>query len=171
MCDYSLCGVPNRLAVEGEVLITHRFPTGSMGLASLPAITAKTHPPKEQQLPRKSFWATVKQWLCPPESDPVMAVCVPPGAKLQMSRTPDALRKQFTLDTEEEVTFTQLDADAFHYRDAIRFRTGRHLLLQSFREGVVFQVLRNVSSDDPVVVFEQRGANSQMRTGSVRSFT
>ena len=35
MCDYSLCGIPNRLAVEGEELVVHRFSTGSMGMASL----------------------------------------------------------------------------------------------------------------------------------------
>ena len=34
MCDYSLMAVPNRLAQEGEDLVTHRFPTGSLGLAS-----------------------------------------------------------------------------------------------------------------------------------------
>ena len=28
MCDYSLQGLPNRLAVEGEKLVTHRFPLG-----------------------------------------------------------------------------------------------------------------------------------------------
>jgi hypothetical protein len=35
MCDYSLQGGPNRLAVEGEQLVTYRFPTGSVGLAAL----------------------------------------------------------------------------------------------------------------------------------------
>jgi hypothetical protein len=34
MCDYSLCGIPNRLAIEGEELVVHRFRTGSLGLAS-----------------------------------------------------------------------------------------------------------------------------------------
>jgi hypothetical protein len=34
MCDYSLAGVPNRLAVEGEELQVHRFPTGALGLTS-----------------------------------------------------------------------------------------------------------------------------------------
>ena len=34
MCDYSLAGIPNRLAVEGERLVACRFSTGSMGLAS-----------------------------------------------------------------------------------------------------------------------------------------
>jgi len=31
MCDYSLMSIPNRLAVEGENLIAHRFTTGTMG--------------------------------------------------------------------------------------------------------------------------------------------
>ena len=34
MCDYSLMAVPNRLAKEGEELVSHRFPTGSVGFAS-----------------------------------------------------------------------------------------------------------------------------------------
>src|ERR1035438_785449 len=34
MCDYSLYEFPNRLAREGEELVTYRFPSGSMGLAS-----------------------------------------------------------------------------------------------------------------------------------------
>jgi hypothetical protein len=33
MCDYSLAHFPNRLAVEGEQLIVHRFDTLSIGLA------------------------------------------------------------------------------------------------------------------------------------------
>src|SRR5437867_2983517 len=34
MCDYSLMVIPNRLAEEGEELVTHRFWTGSLGFAS-----------------------------------------------------------------------------------------------------------------------------------------
>jgi len=34
MCDYSLSGIQNRLAVEGETLIVHQFHTGSKGLTS-----------------------------------------------------------------------------------------------------------------------------------------
>ena len=33
MCDSSLTGIPNRLAVEGEQLVVHRFHTGFVGLA------------------------------------------------------------------------------------------------------------------------------------------
>jgi hypothetical protein len=34
MCDYSLHGIRNRLAKEDEVLLVHRFYTGSKGLTS-----------------------------------------------------------------------------------------------------------------------------------------
>ena len=33
MCDYSLAHFPNRLAVEGEQLVVHRFATRTLGLA------------------------------------------------------------------------------------------------------------------------------------------
>lgn len=32
MCDYSLAHIPNRLAVEGEQLVVHRFETHTLGL-------------------------------------------------------------------------------------------------------------------------------------------
>jgi hypothetical protein len=34
MCDYSLHGIENRLAEEGEILVVHRFYTGSKRLTS-----------------------------------------------------------------------------------------------------------------------------------------
>jgi hypothetical protein len=40
MCDYSLQGLPNRLAVVGEQLVTYRFPTRSVGLATPTDIAA-----------------------------------------------------------------------------------------------------------------------------------
>ena len=44
MCDYSLMGIPNRLAEEGEVLVTHRFSTGSLGFASPSDLCKTAHP-------------------------------------------------------------------------------------------------------------------------------
>ena len=149
MCDYSLNGVPNRLAVEGDDLVTHRFPTGTIGLASSAEIAARLCPRPEEQRPRTSLWEAFKRWLAAEEPNPVCAVCIPPGAKLRMSRIPDGLKREFGLNAVEEVTFTQLNADAYHYRDAIRFRSGGQLLLQSFREGVLFEVLSGVSSEQP----------------------
>jgi len=41
MCDYSLGGLANRLAVDGEELIIHRFTTNSIGLASAADLQSK----------------------------------------------------------------------------------------------------------------------------------
>ena len=54
MCDYSLCGIPNRLAAEGEELVVHKFSTGSMGLAS----PADLQVPVAKAEAKKSFWQT-----------------------------------------------------------------------------------------------------------------
>ena len=67
MCDYSLAGVPNRLAVEGEQLVVHRFPH-SLGLAS----------------PSPSLAQTSSQKTTP-------AVCVAPGARLLLRDIPEDL--------------------------------------------------------------------------------
>jgi hypothetical protein len=76
MCDYSLMGVPNRLAVEGEQLVMYKFRTGSLGLAS-PLDMEPVNPPTEQA---RSFWARVNSFFNPPEQPSVRAVCIPPGA-------------------------------------------------------------------------------------------
>jgi hypothetical protein len=106
MCDYSLTGVPSRLAEEGEVLVTHRFSTGSLGLAS-PSDLCKT----------------------------AAAVCIPPGARLILQDIPTRLQCDLNVGPAEEVTFTQLTASENTYRDAIRFRNGQQILLQKLREG------------------------------------
>src|SRR5260370_42431975 len=103
MCDYSLAGVPNRLAVEGEQLVVHRFSTGSLGLAS----------PCSQLL-----------------SKVTPAVCIPPGARLRLRDIPEALQLRLGLNATEEVTFVQLGAEANRYRDALRCNTGPEILFQ-----------------------------------------
>src|SRR5437763_8562680 len=79
MCDYSLMAVPNRLAQEGEELVTHRFPTGSLGLASQADIARAAMAAAPT---RKSFFAMLKEFFNPPAASPVCAVCIPPGARL-----------------------------------------------------------------------------------------
>jgi hypothetical protein len=139
MCDYSLMEVPNRLAVLGEELITHRFPTGSMGLASLPDVL-KLHEMQAERS-KRSLWEALQNWFAGPKnSDHVCAVCIAPGTVLEMSRIPEAEQRQFALRSLEEVTFTQLTAEPFHYRDAIRFHNGRHIMLHRLREGILFKV-------------------------------
>lgn len=108
MCDYSLAGRPNRLAIEGEQLVVHRFPTGTLGLASpCPSLLRK-------QIP---------------------AVCIPPGARLRLRDIPQSLQLELDIGAIEEVTFVQLSAEAYEYRDAIRFRNDRDVLLQRLRRG------------------------------------
>jgi hypothetical protein len=83
MCDYSLASVPNRLAVEGEQLVTFRFITGSMGLRSGDA-------------PRWRLW-----FMQPPD----VCVCVPPGARLLLRDISADLQRQLDVRATEEVTF------------------------------------------------------------------
>ena len=117
MCDYSLTGIPNRLAVEGEELVVHRFRTGSLGLAS--------------PCPSVSRW-----WSGAP------AVCVPPGARLMLLDVPKRLRHDLAVGPIEEVTFVQLSATPYQFRDAVRFNNGREIRLQELSEGMPVRVLK-----------------------------
>ena len=125
MCDYSLAGMPSRLAVEGEDLIVHRFPTGSIGLAS-PCTTT-------------SRWGFGKQ---------TPAVCVPPGGQLILIDVPERLQHDLAVGPVEEVTFVQLSATPFRYRDAVRFRNGREIRLQELSLGLRVRVLQVSLPDD-----------------------
>ena len=138
MCDYSLMAVPNRLAQEGEELVTHRFPTGSLGLASPDDLKRAT-----ACAPRvkKSLWAALKDFFDPPQNEPVCAVCIPPGARLHVDGLPARLQHEFGVGPAEDVTFTQISAAVNSYRDAIRFGNGRRLRLQELREGMKVKVL------------------------------
>ncbi len=138
MCDYSLMAVPNRLAREGEELVTHRFPTGSLGMASPADIKRVADPPAPIQ---RSFWCAVKDFFNPPKTEPVPAVCIPPGARLKMSDIPSRLQHDLGVGPVEDVTFTQITAAVNSYRDAVRFPNGREVRLQELREGQRVTVL------------------------------
>jgi hypothetical protein len=147
MCDYSLGGIPNRLAVEGEELIAHRFVTGSMGLAS----EADLRPPEPvaQTVCSKSFWQIVKSvFEGRPRCHEPAAVCIPPGARLIVKNIPIDLQKKWNVEEEEGVVFTQIGANAYSYRDAVQFRNGRQVLLQNLREGMRMQVLSMSGAED-----------------------
>jgi hypothetical protein len=136
MCDYSLMAVPNRLAREGEELVAHRFPTGSLGLASPPDLKRA-----DDQPARKNFWILCKEFFNPPKTDPVPAVCIPPGARLRLEDIPARLQNELTIGPVEDVTFTQISAAVNSYRDAVRFANGREVRLQELREGQRVRVL------------------------------
>ena len=78
MCDYSLMAVPNRLAQEGDELLTYRFPTGSLGMASSMDVKRATIAPV---CASKSLWTLLTGLFASPRREPVCAVCIPPDRK------------------------------------------------------------------------------------------
>lgn len=138
MCDYSLMAVPNRLAQQGEDLVAHRFPTGSLGLASPPDLKRVLEP---APVARRTLWCAVKEFFNPLRSEPVPAVCIPPGARLQLQDIPVRQQHDLGVGAVEEVVFTQLSAAVNSYRDAVRFSNGRQVRLQELREGQRVRVI------------------------------
>jgi hypothetical protein len=134
MCDYSLMGVPNRLAKEGEDLILHQFPTGTRGFTPCaPGAEASSNW-------RNTARVFLKALLGVPEARKV-AVCIPPGARMLLLDVPLDLRAAENVPRDAEVTFTQLSAQAYAHRDAIRFENGHELLLQFLDEGQRIRIL------------------------------
>jgi hypothetical protein len=137
MCDYSLGGLPNRLAVDGDDLMVHRFPTYSMGLA--PAADLR---PEIASAGDQSLWKRVKSFFAvTPFCSSIPAVCIPPGASLILKNIPDDLRRKWNVGEEETVLFTQISAEAHTYRDAVCFGNGRQVSLQHLSEGMLVKVL------------------------------
>ena len=140
MCDYSLMGVPNRLANEGEELIVHRFGTGSLGLASDgECVPART----------EGIWSNIKNLFRSSGPYQATAVCIPPGAQLLLRDIPEEMQRSIRIGSAEEVVFTQLTAEVNAYRDAVRFKNGTAVLLQRLREGQRVRVLQLSLSHEP----------------------
>jgi len=138
MCDYSLMSFPNRLARAGEELVAHRFAFGAIGFAS-PAELPADQSPLTVRL--RNAWTDLWRTGGTRKSQSVVAVCIPPGARLLVSDIPQSLQVEIGIRGTEEVTFTELTASPFEYRDAIRFRNGREILLQRLKEGQRVRVL------------------------------
>ncbi len=152
MCDYSLHAIPNRLACEGEQLVTYRFPTSSIGLASPIDLDKANRAHEEASQPGRSWWSVLKSWLNPPplRSEKIPAVCIPPGARLRMRNIPQDLQRELGVGANEEVTFVELSASAYRYRDGVRFGNGREILLQYLDEGLAVDVLSLGASETPM---------------------
>ena len=127
MCDYSLAHFPNRLAVEGEQLVVHRFDTLAKGLA--PACPAL----KETVLPAN-----------------LPAVCVPPGASLLLRDIPEYMQQRLGVTEVEEVTFVEQSLEEFRFRDAVRFSNGKEVLLQRLQAGQRVDVLSLRGSEEEI---------------------
>jgi len=113
MCDYSLAHFPNRLAVEGEQLIVHRFGSRTLGLAPT-------------QLGLKQLLFSGRP-----------AFCVPPGARLRLRDIPDTLQQSLDVGAVEEVTFVEKSLEAFAYRDGVlqRLQCGQRVEVLSLDSG------------------------------------
>jgi hypothetical protein len=143
MCDYSLAGLRTRLAEEGEELVVYRFPTGSIGVTSASEVAAHK---KESR-----GW---RHWFNPHAAP--CAVCIPPGARLLLRNIPEHLQRQLWVGDVENVIFIQRSAEAYQFRDAVRFRNGREALLQSLRCGQRVEVLSLCSGDSREEEHQQR---------------
>src|SRR5262244_1377628 len=132
MCDYSLHGIENRLAEEGEVLVVHRFYSGSKGLTS-PEYLKSTEQPKGLIAMLKGFFAFPGQYKA-------CAVCIPDGAQLILHGISPSLQQIHGMSATEPVTFRQLSANAQTYRDAVEFTNGVKIRLQELEEGQSLEV-------------------------------
>jgi hypothetical protein len=141
-----LCGIPNRLAVEGEQLVVHRFFTHSVGLASPAELRASTE--NKAKGSDRGLWARLKNWLNPVDESQAPAVCIPPGARLVLRDIPLALQQELGLGEEEEVTFIQLSVEAYTHRDGVRFRNGREINLQRLQQDQSVDVLCLAPKED-----------------------
>ena len=147
MRNHSLQEVPERLAVQGEVLVSYRFRTGSVGLAS-PGEIAGSKGVWQGIGVRPSWWSSWKRKISHIlKSDTTAAIRVSPTARLRVNSVPDDIQAEFGVSAIENVNFVQLNAEGCLLRDAIRFRNARHVLLQRFGEGIWFEVLSDGSND------------------------
>lgn len=148
MCDYSLHANPNRLAIKGEQLVAHRFLEGAIGFAS---------PAELNSVSGGKIWTRIRGWFASPRAT---AVCVPPGARLEMQDIPTEMQKALGVGETEEVTFVEISLIEYTFRDAIRFQNGQQLLLQALREGQRAKVVSIAASEPEVeepLVTEQAG--------------
>ena len=132
MCDYSLSGIPNRLAVKGETLIVHQFHTSSKGVTS---------PEFLKPAPKPKGLLAVLETLVSRYSPPKECAGIPDGARLTLEGISEKLQEAYHLSPVEKVTFRQLSASALIYRDAVEFGNGMKVRLQELEEGQRLEVL------------------------------
>jgi len=129
---------PNRLANEGEILVTQKFSTGSIGFVSLNELCNAR---QQAECQPADVWSKLKSWFtAPPVRPAVPAVCIPPGARLKVRAIPERMRRTLNAEPEEELTFTQITASWNQFRDALRTKNGQEILLQSVGTGLQVQV-------------------------------
>jgi hypothetical protein len=114
----------------------------------------------------KSWWTALKSWINPPplRTEKIPAVCIPPGARLRIQDVPRGLQKELGVGPAEEVVFVELSASAYSYRDGIRFRNCREILLQYLDEGLRMDVLSLEGTESAVQL--EPGIEDELRLHS-----
>jgi hypothetical protein len=145
MCDYSLYEFPNRLAREGEELVTYRFPLGSLGLVSPVELEKAQARPSS-----KGFWGRLSEPsnYRPSDLPSVCAICVPPGARLILKDISARMQKDLGLRPEEGGKFIETSVEAHRHRDAIQLASGLVIPLQQLCEGQRIEVLSLVPAGE-----------------------
>jgi hypothetical protein len=75
-----------------------------------------------------------------------------------MRDIPRDLQQELGVGPVEEVTFVELSASAYRYRDGVKFKNGREILLQYLDEGLTLDVLSLGATEpaaEPVEVEEE----------------
>jgi hypothetical protein len=155
MCDYSLYEFPNRLAREGEELVTYRFPSGSLGLVSPAELEIAQSKASAQDKPSSGLWAAATNHFdllqCRSADRPsVCAICVPPGARLILKDISPDMQRGFSLCPEEGGKFIETSIHLYRHRDAIQFANGSVVSLQDLGEGQRIEVLSLVPAGEAV---------------------
>jgi hypothetical protein len=89
--------------------------------------------------------------------NPILAVCIPPGARLLIRGISARLQCECGFREElAEAVFTQISADANSFRDAVRFQNGVVVLLQRLHEGQSVRVLDLSSAEEQITAPEGR---------------
>lgn len=123
MCDYSLYEFPNRLAREGEELVTYRFPSGSMGLVSPVELESARSRERTQDKPSGNrLWGAATNHsdllsrLRPSALSNVCAICLPPGARLILKDISEEMQRDLGVGPEEGGKFIETSAEVLRHR-------------------------------------------------------
>lgn len=132
---------PNRLAADSEQLIVHKFPTGSIGLASVTDVWR--YELDRHETLKGSLWQRLKR-LCrdaPDTSHPLLQVRVPSGAYLILRAIPSSLQQRYGLRDEEGAVFERSHTEAKACQGKLRFHNGARIRMEELRVGQLIEVL------------------------------
>ena len=143
MSDDSLCATRNRLIVEGEQLVVHKLPTGSLDLVSVADI--RQNKSAFRHSGTSTFWQRIRRCFelenAEDSPHPVSPVWVPSGTYLILKGIPTSLQQRYGLEEEEGAIYLRPDTEDGTSRGGLRFNNGALIQLQELRVGQLVEVL------------------------------